>query len=112
MDLMITWLVRFAHVLGGGFWLGGYVVLALLNAPRLADGGLALNRLAQYLARAMTITGTATIAIGALLIARTRGYDTLLDGGEWGVILGACIVIAVALLGLGDSALMPALRRL
>jgi hypothetical protein len=45
------------------------------------------------------------------LIWRTRGFGSLL-GGEWGGIVITSIVLAVAMLGIGDSGLRPALRRI
>jgi hypothetical protein len=38
-----------------------------------------------------------------VLITRTRGVSSLLRG-EWGALVISCIVIAVALLGIGDGA--------
>lgn len=109
----LTWLVRYGHVAAGALWLGGYLVLAFLLVPALAKQGGegSLLRLTLSTVRVLSYTGTATIFFGLLLVPRTRGYDNLL-GGEWGGIIVSCIVIAVALLGLGDSALRPALRRL
>ena len=40
-----------------------------------------------------------------------RGYGNLLRG-EWGMLIGLSFLVAVALLGIGDGALRPALRRL
>ena len=91
-------------------------MLAFVLVPALAkrdteDTGGVLESLTLTTVRVLSYTGTATIFFGLLLIPRRRGYDSLL-GGEWGGIVVSCIVIAVALLGLGDSALRPALRRL
>jgi len=47
-----------------------------------------------------------------VLITRTRGFAALGSGGEWGGIVISCIVIAIALLGIGDSGLRPAVRHL
>lgn len=107
----VTWLVRYGHVVGGGLWLGGYLVLAFLLIPALAKGESApLERLTETTVRVLTYAGTATIFFGLLLVPRTRGFDRLFQG-EWGGIIVACSVIAVALLGIGDGALRPALRR-
>jgi hypothetical protein len=59
----------------------------------------------------LTYTGTATIIFGVVLITRTRGFGSLLDG-EWGVLIIVSAILAVVLLGLGDGGLRPALRRL
>ena len=59
----------------------------------------------------ITYAGTATIIFGLLLIMRTRGFSSLW-GGEWGGIVLTSLAIAVVLLGIGDGALRPALRRL
>ena len=107
----VTWLVRYGHVVGGALWLGGYLVLAFLLIPALAKGASTqLQQLTGTTVRVLTYSGTATIFFGIILVTRTRGFDSLL-GGEWGGIVIACIVIAVALLGIGDGALRPALRR-
>ena len=108
----MTWLIRYGHVVGGGLWLGGYIVLAFLLIPALAKGGQSgLESLTEITVRVLTYSGTATIFFGLILISRTRGYDRLFKG-EWGGIVMTCIVIAVALLGIGDGALRPALRRI
>ena len=109
----LTWLVRYGHVAAGALWLGGYLVLAFVLVPALArrDEEGVLERLTLTTVRVLSYTGTATVFFGLLLVPRTRGYGSLW-GGEWGGIVVSCIVIAVALLGLGDSALRPALRRL
>lgn len=108
----VTWLVRYGHVVGGALWLGGYLVLAFLLIPALAKGSSAqFERLTETTVRVLTYAGTATIFFGLILVTRTRGFDSLLRG-EWGGIILTCIAIAVALLGIGDGALRPALRRL
>jgi hypothetical protein len=60
----------------------------------------------------MTYAGTATIAFGLVLITRTRGFQNVTTFGEWGIIIISCTVIAVALLGIGDGALRPAIQKL
>ena len=110
----VTWLLRYGHVVGGALWVGGYIVLAFLLIPALAKdkgGQLGLESLTETTVRVLTYSGMATIFFGLLLVPRTRGYDSLLKG-EWGGIVITCIVIAVALLGIGDGALRPALRKI
>ena len=112
MSDVVTWLVRYGHVLGGAAWLGGYAVLALAIVPLLEQGpNETLGRLAVTVVRILTYAGTLTIFFGIFLITRTRGFANLF-GGEWGGIVIASFVTAVALLGIGDGALRPALRRL
>lgn len=112
MSETLDWLVRYGHVLAGAFWLGGYASLALVVIPLLAASEReTLARVAGGLVRALTYTGTATIIFGVVLIARTRGFGELL-GGEWGGLIILSTILAVVLLGLGDGALRPALRRL
>jgi len=112
VDNSLDWLVRFGHVLFGAIWVGGYAALALVIAPLLArEPSELVQRLALNLARLLAFIGTATIIFGVVLITRTRGFGELLDG-EWGFIVIASAIIAVVLLGLGDSALRPALRRI
>lgn len=114
MDFITTtWLVRFGHVLGGGLWVGGYALLALVIVPLLAkENNAKLTLIAMNAVRLLTYTGMATIFFGLLLILRTRGWASVTRWGEWGLIITLCAVIAVALLGIGDGALRPALRHL
>lgn len=113
MTLTMTWLIRYGHVLAGGLWLGGYVVLTLIILPLLARHKTeVLESLAITTVRVMTYAGTATIAFGLVLITRTRGLQSVTALGEWGGIMITCIVIAVALLGIGDGALRPAIQKL
>lgn len=112
MASMLTWLVRYGHVLSGAVWVGGYAFLALAVIPLLEKNpSETLSRLAIRCVRMLTYAGTLTIGFGVVLITRSRGFGNLLRG-EWGFIILTCIVFAVVLLGLGDSALRPALRQL
>lgn len=112
MESLITWLVRYGHVLGAGVWVGGYALLAFVVVPQMARGtNDTLGRLAVAAVRLLTYAGTLTIGFGLVLITRTRGFVSLF-GGEWGVLVLASFVAAIALLGVGDGALRPALRRL
>jgi membrane-associated HD superfamily phosphohydrolase len=113
MTLTMTWLIRYGHVLAGALWLGGYVLLALIILPLLAKHRTeVLESLAITTVRVLTYAGTATIAFGLVLITRTRGFQSVTAFGEWGLIIVTCIVIAVALLGIGDGALRPAIQKL
>lgn len=108
----MAWLIRFGHVLGGATWLGGYVMLAMVIIPLLErERNEYLVQLAITAVRVMTYAGTLTIGFGLVLITRTRGVANLLRG-EWGVLVIASFVVAIALMGIGDGALRPALRRL
>lgn len=112
METTLTWLVRFAHVLFGAMWLGGYFTLAFWVVPLLErDRDAWVGRLAIGVARFVSTIGGFTMLFGALLIWRTRGYGNLF-GGEWGMIVITSIVIAVALMAIGDSALRPGMQRL
>lgn len=112
MTATATWLIRYGHVVGGALWLGGYLILTFLLIPVLAKGSTSqLAQLTETLVRVLTYSGMATIFFGLVLVTRTRGFDNL-PQGEWGKIIIACIVIAVALLGIGDGLLRPALRRI
>jgi copper transport protein len=113
MDTLITWLTRSLHVLGAAVWIGGYAVLALAIVPALArEPSDALRRLALATVRLVSFAGGLTILAGLVLVARSRGYASLLTGGEWGLNIISAAVIAVILMGIGDSGLRPALRRL
>jgi hypothetical protein len=110
---MILWLFRFGHVLGGGLWLGGYALLALVIIPLMEkEQTKTLLHLSIAIVRLLTYSGMATIFFGLMLITRTRGFITLTNFGEWSGIIITCIIIAVALLGIGDGALRPALHHL
>jgi hypothetical protein len=111
--VMLTWLIRYGHVLGGGIWVGGYALLAIVIIPVMArQANAGLLPVAINTVRLVSFAGTATILFGLALIARTRGFAALVGGGEWGGIVVFCIGIAVVLLGMGDSGLRPALRHL
>ena len=108
----VLWLVRYGHVLSAAVWVGGYALLALVIVPLLTSSpNEALARMAINSVRVLTYAGVATIFFGIVLITRTRGFASV-PRGEWGAIIIACAVIAIALLGIGDGALRPALRRL
>jgi hypothetical protein len=112
MASMITWLVRYGHVVGAGIWIGGYALFALVILPRLEkDANQEWIAASIAAVRVLTYAGTATMIFGLLLITRTRGYATILGGGEWSGIIITCIVIAVALQGIGDGMLRPALKQ-
>lgn len=110
--ILLTWLIRYGHVAAGAIWVGGYLVLAFLMIPALAKNtNDALEQLCHLTVRVLTYTGTATIFFGLLLVTRTRGFGSFFKG-EWGAIMIICIVISIALLGIGDGGLRPALRRI
>lgn len=113
LPTILTWLIRYGHVLAAAIWVGGYAALTLILIPRLAKApNETLLGITIATMRLLSYTGTATIVFGLVLVTRTRGYATILRGGEWGGIVIACLIIAVALLGMGDSALRPALIQL
>lgn len=112
MSTLLLWLLRWGHVAGGAVWVGGYTLLAWVIVPLLAHiTNPTLHELAMSVVRLLTYTGMATIFFGILLITRTRGFANLI-GSEWGTLIIASTVCAVALLGIGDGALRPALRRM
>lgn len=110
--LLFTWLLRYGHVVSAAIWLGGYTLLALVLLPRLTRQP---NEQSQSVliavVRLLTYAGTATILFGTFLITRTRGFNTILRGGEWSGIVVSCLVIAIILLGIGDGVLRPALKQ-
>ena len=111
MTSFLAWIIRYGHVLGAATWVGGYALLAFLIVPALGKGtSETLVRLAITAVRFLTYAGTFTIAFGLVLITRTNGFDHLI-GSPWGGLIIAGIVIAVALLGIGDGALRPAIRK-
>ena len=111
VESVITWLVRYLHVMGAAFWVGGYLLMAFVIVPRLArESSESLARAALQATRVLSLSGTLTIVAGLVLIARSRSYDQLFRG-EWGGSVVASAVLAVAMMGIGDSGLRPALRR-
>ncbi len=113
MEDPISFLVRYLHVVGAVVWVGGYAVLALTLIPRLGGSngsGAALARAALSVSRLLSAAGLWTMLAGLALIPLTRGFGQLF-GGEWGggVLVG--ILLAIVMMGLGDGALRPALRR-
>ncbi|MBC8163983.1 MAG: hypothetical protein H7Z42_22465 [Roseiflexaceae bacterium] len=110
MSALIIWMLRWGHVVGGAIWVGGYALLAFVIVPLMAHArNDALQQIAIGAVRLLTYTGMATICFGILLITRTRGFANLI-GSEWGALVITSAVCAVALLGIGDGALRPALR--
>lgn len=109
--LLLTWLLRYGHVVSAAIWLGGYALLVLVLLPRLArEPNELYQTVLMAVVRLLTYAGTATILFGIFLITRTRGFNIILRGGEWGGIVLSCLVIAIILLGIGDGALRPALK--
>ncbi len=111
MTSILAWIIRYGHVLGAAVWVGGYALLAFLVVPLLGrEASETLVRLASSAVRFLTYAGTLTIAFGLVLITRTRGFDRLF-GTTWGSLVLVAIVIAIVLLGIGDGALRPAIRK-
>lgn len=112
VESIVTWLVRYVHVTGAAFWVGGYLVMAFVIVPRLAQGpNEPLIRAALLATRVLSYSGALTIVAGLVLIARTRGYGQLFSG-EWGGIVIASAILALAMMAIGDNALRPALLRI
>jgi len=112
MNDVLSWLVRYGHVVGAALWTGGYALLALVIVPALKqDPSPALGRLAVATVRVGTYAGTLVIGFGVVLIGRTNGYDHLL-GTAWGTLVLASAATALVLFGIGDGVLRPALVRL
>ncbi len=110
--LIVSWLVRYGHVLGATMWVGGYALLAFFIVPLAGKvESDALVRLSITLVRVLTYTGTLTIGFGIVLITRTNGFANLFDSA-WGGLIISGFVIAIVLLGIGDGALRPALLRI
>jgi hypothetical protein len=110
--LLVSWLVRYGHVLGAAIWVGGYVLLAFFIIPLIKKvESEALVQLAITTVRVLTYTGTLTMGFGLVLITRTRGFARLF-GTTWGGLIITGFVIAFVLLGIGDGALRPAIRRI
>ena len=110
--LIVSWLIRYGHVLGAAMWVGGYAFLAFVIIPLLGkEPGETLTRLAITVVRLLTYTGTLTMGFGIVLITRTNGFAHFF-GSAWGSLILAGFVIALVLLGIGDGALRPAILRI
>ncbi len=113
MNTVATWLVRYGHVLAAGVRVGGYALLAFVVVPLLErEPSATVGRLAVTAVRVLTYAGTLTVGFGLVLITYTRGVVSLFRGGEWGFLVIASFLAAIALFGIGDGALRPALVRL
>lgn len=110
MSTIAPWLMRYGHVLAGGVWVGGYALLAFVIIPVMRRGANeTLKSISITAVRVLTYTGMTTIFFGLVLIMYTRGFDALFVS-EWGALVVGSVAIAIALLGIGDGALRPALR--
>jgi putative copper export protein len=110
MMLLLTWIIRYGHVLGAAVWAGGYALLAFLIVPTLGKGtSETVIQLAVGVVRFLTYAGTLTIAFGIVLITRTNGFEHLFSSA-WGMLIITAFVLAIILLGIGDGALRPAIR--
>ncbi len=113
VDALVTWAVRSAHVLGAAIWLGGYAVMLLVIVPYLTrERNEMMRELGLAVARVISAAGGLTILAGLVLIWRSRGYSSILLWGEWSGIVILSFVVAFVMMGVGDSLLRPALRRL
>lgn len=112
MTMVVSWLIRYGHVLGAATWVGGYALLAFLIIPLVGkNANEILLRLAVTAVRFLTYTGTLTMGFGIVLITRTNGFANLF-GSAWGSLIITGFVIAIVLLGIGDGALRPAILRI
>lgn len=105
MDAVITWLIRWVHVVGGVLWVGTYAYLGMVLLPRLARGesSATLQGIANATGRFLTVSGVITVVFGLLLVWRSRGFDAI--RGEWGALLITSIVLALVLFPLNDVGL-------
>ena len=109
---VVSWFIRYGHVLGATTWVGGYALMAFFIIPFIEKGEReALIPLAINIVRFLTYTGTLTMGFGIVLITRTNGFANLF-GSAWGGFIITGFVLAVVLLGIGDGALRPAIRRM
>ncbi len=110
MDDFVGLLVRYLHVAGAVVWVGGYAVLTFAILPAAASApAQPVSAVALRTARLLSGAGLLTILAGVALIPVTRGFGSL--STQWGVSVIVGIVLAVLMMGLGDGALRPALRR-
>ena len=109
--MLVSWFVRYGHVLCAAIWAGGYALVAFVIVPMIGKGANeTLVRLAITTMRVLSYAGTFTMLFGLILIAQTNGFAHLF-GTMWGSLIITGFVIAVALLGIGDGVLRPAIRK-
>ncbi len=110
--VVLSWLIRYGHVVFAATWVGGYALLAFVIVPLIGkEASETLVQLAINTVRFLTYTGTLTIGFGIVLITRTNGFGNFF-GSAWGGLIMTAFVIAIVLLGIGDGALRPAIKRL
>ena len=109
--VFLSWLIRYGHVVFAATWVGGYALLAFFIVPLIdKEASETLVQLAINTVRLLTYTGTLTMGFGIVLITRTRGFGNFF-GSVWGGLIMTAFVIAVVLLGIGDSVVRPAIKR-
>ena len=104
---ILSWFIRYGHVVFAALWVGGYAMLAFEGIPDLAQNPQRQERIIALL-RLLTYAGTLVLGFGIVLVTQTRGFNQLFSSA-WGICIVLGIVIAVTLLGLGDGALRPAI---
>lgn len=107
----MDWLVRFLHVAGAAAWVGGYAMLVFAFLPKLEAGQERLQAGIMRAIRTISFAGTWTVLTGLALISYTRGWASF-GKGEWGGMVAGSLILAIALMGISDGALRPAVRKL
>jgi uncharacterized membrane protein len=110
MNLALTLLVQWLHILSGVIWFGGYVLIdfalwpALLRRPA-AEARATLAALEKYIGPLMAVSGSLVVLLGVLLgtaLGPIRSLDALL-GTAYGLTWLTALVIALFLAVWGAS---------
>jgi len=113
---VLTWFIRFLHILAGVAWVGGAFFWIMIVAPRLLARGPppirrpVLEALIGALPRYFIGSGSATIVLGIILLGQIAGWDKLIStftSGAYGTALGIGLLLALIMLALGLWVITP-----
>ena len=113
--------IRFIHILSGVVWVGGIFLWSMIIAPALAKGvtpqvrGPVMQALIPRISRYFGIAGPLTILTGLWTMGLIVGFDGIVPafrGGEWGIALGAALVITLVMLVIAFGIVIPAGKRM
>ena len=116
----LTWSLRFLHILAGTSWVGGAFLWSMVIAPRLVKNGPpairrpVMEALEGAVPRFFIGSGSATIVLGILLLGQIAGWDkffTVLQSGSYGTALGLGLVLAILMLGVGLTVIIPTSKK-
>ncbi|HWG90960.1 MAG TPA: hypothetical protein VNZ52_08960 [Candidatus Thermoplasmatota archaeon] len=112
----LEYIVRSLHILAGVFWVGGIlyagtVVSRSLMATPPQVRRQAMAKIGPTGFRVISYAGAATILFGVWNQYLIMG-EVKFHGSTWNLLMGSTLVIAVIMLGVAGSLLMPAMRKM